>query len=937
MKASPLFHAAVFVLVALFFASLPAQSDNELATISLGDESNRPALQFAAEEIRTNCCGKVQAKLVVRPEPGLARDGESYSIIKQGPVWIVTGNGVRGTMYGGLEIAEHYKLYGNLKQLKTGKRKAFLDVRQYKFNLPLKGTGYLSEEAEAKNAWFYDLDFWRSFFEMCARNRYNEVSFWSANPWHHMVRVKKYPESQVLPDEELDRNIKHFHNIFKIGMDHGVDISLYTWNILTSPALAKAHDLKTRKHWGTNVLQKQQWDDLVMDYVRESVKEVLLEYPEIKIMGTCPGENMAMSEAKRAEWIAAVYLEGIKRSGRKVPFAIRYWGGEPDSISQLIAQKHSPTYLTIKFNGESMYSSVKPHFNKHNSGKSWSGDDKKYQLVWHLRNDDLYLLRWGDPDFARAMLKNCKKGNGAGYLVGSEIKVPGEDYVSSKEVMKNRNWKYEFERHWFRFMLWGKLGYNPELPDDMFKRHFKARFGSKVGSRFYKATTHASHIFPLVTRFHWNYMNGDWYVEGNVGGWNTGWGRGYNFRNSYSKFHDVLEFIFNHTIDDDYQNIPQYVTSQLMLNKVAGITPLEVASKLERDARFALKQLETGEMSVAGSRGEFLSTRDDLKMTAGMGLHYAEKIRGAVALCFYLATEDPAHQKKAVEHLSKALVQWKRVAEIAKANFIQHEIWLQGQFSWDMYTTNAEEDIDIARCLLPNRKAFVDNPFFKEQNCYKQDYNFSNIAPFGVIGNGMAGLRYSLEELKGIEPTNASALVFGRNSVSLNTLDDEYRQTILNKVEQGLYLILFNQDAPAFNYKWLPGRIELSDNDSNQAGVVSMHPLTTGIIAGDLLFPKVVNDGLSLSAAVGWRELIEPGVLAIYPHGKGAIICCQLPVIVEAERRVSKTVLANMKSYTKVSNKRPWICLDMGALGQIKRILKQSGIAVQTSAAPKEQ
>ena len=896
---------------------------NETRVTVAADKPEAEApLAFAEREISKHAPAGTRVEISVRRDATLPRDGEAYTVERNEGTWRITGNGTRGAMYGGLELAEHAFLFGNLDEFQPGPREPFLGVRQYKFNLPLVGTGYLSEEAEQKNSWFYDMEFWQRFFEMCARNRYNEVSFWSSNPWFHMARVAKYPESQVFSDAELDEKIAHFHRIFQLADAHGVDVSIYTWNVYVSPAFAEAHDIPTRDGKAGGVSgATAQWSEPVMDFVAEAIAATLREYPEIKIIGTTPGENMYMRAPQTSEWIAKTYLEGIRRSGRAIPFAIRYWGGEPNATEEWIGSKHSPTWLTIKFNGESMYSSTEPHFyeHPHDPSQSWLRD-KSYQIVWHLRNDDLYLLRWGNPEFAREVMKSVKQYNGAGYLVGSEIVIPGEDFVSSPEVMARRNWKYLFERHWPRFMVWGKLGYDPKLPDAWFERHFVRRFGPDAGPTLHAATVRASEIFPRTMRFHWNYMNGDMILEGNVGAWNTGAGRGRNLRRQgESIFHDVLEWAFNHTIDDGYQNIPQYVTARVQGKSLPGRTPLEVADALEADALETLRQVDS--LMLKNPSGELLSTVDDLRATAGMGLYYAEKIRGAVELVMYLATAEESHHSAAVEHLEKALLRWKEVAAIGQRNYVEHEIWLQGQFSWAKYTPEAERDIEIARRIVPNPEAFKSSPFWNAENFDVPNFNFNNAGAFGLVS---PDLNVSLADLDGA--AKYAALVFGRDATSLAALPESYRRRLLVAVENGATLILFNQDFPALSYKWLPGGIDGTDVDQDRARVVKRNALTKGIEDAALVWSKVANDPLDLSGFNGWEELIAPGMLAVRPHGRGRIIACQLAVLVERDRAPCKALLANLATDTKVSAERPWLVLDWGRVAELRTALEEANI-----------
>jgi hypothetical protein len=224
------------------------------------------------------------------------------------------------------------------------------------------------------------------------------------------------------------------------------------------------------------------------------------------------------------------------------------------------------TYLDLKYNGESMYSSINPHF----VDKAWLDQKpRNYDILWHLRNDDLYYFRWGDASFARGLLKHCIGPGIAGYVTGSEYEWPGPDRLYTDYGKQYQTWYADFEKHWYRYMLWGKLAYNINLPDSYFRHVFAARFGPGYGPKLLHTETAASKILPLVESFHWNYMNFDWAGEGCINPnhmTNTardGKGRNPSFRDANefpTNFNDIREWIYNWTIDDnEFLNIPEYV------------------------------------------------------------------------------------------------------------------------------------------------------------------------------------------------------------------------------------------------------------------------------------------------------------------------------------------------------------------------------------------
>ncbi|HZP02350.1 MAG TPA: hypothetical protein VFD30_18850 [Terriglobia bacterium] len=615
---------------------------------------------------------------------------ESFSIRRVGNFITIEGGDFQGLMYGALEVAEKLTIARDLSAIHDETQSPRLPVRALKFNIPLAGTMYLSEEDLQHNQWFWDLNYWQAFLDMAARNRYNCISFWSAHPYDRMVRIAKYPEATSLPPAELDKNIQFFQKLFRMARERGLDPYLITWNIHNSPSFAKAHQ----------IAEGDVDSELVRDYQRECIKSLLATYPDLIGLGTTQGERMdVIPEKQRPAWISDVYFRAIRESGRRyVPFVLRYWGGSPTATEQAAAAYDlGPVYLDIKYNGEHMYSSTRYHV----EDPAWIRQPHHYKLLWHLRNDDLYILRWGNPAWVSELLRNLAKTDTVGFTEGSEIDVPGIDRIHTAEARSHLNWKYKFEKMWFRFALWGRLGYNPDLPQDLWKSYFRLHFGA-AGEAMYRATVAAGTIAPTITSYHWNYMNGDWYPEGSIGSWNTAYEQPrMNYRRN-EMFHRIDTYIFNTTIDPSLEDPLSYVARTLAGGDAppGAESPLDVAKKLEEAGRTALAIREIPIPGGSASK-EFICARLDNEAYGHLGLYYAEKLRGAIALARFLFSGDGAHREQAVEHLHKALDEWKALAAATKSHYITHEVWLFGQFNWEMYTPDVERDIEIARHARP--------------------------------------------------------------------------------------------------------------------------------------------------------------------------------------------------------------------------------------------
>ena len=656
-----------------------------IAATEVTNQVPGPVSEFGAAAIRNAAGGLSLGRVVISVTKDLKPEAFRIRAITGG--YTVTGGDARGAMYGALDFAEQLELSA---QVRDKEEQPSLAVRALKFNVPLPGTGYLSEEDLANNQWFWSMDYWRKFLDMAARNRYNAITFWSAHPYGRMVRVPKYPEAADVPAAELDRNIAFFRQLFQLAADRGLDTYLVTWNIHVSRAFAQQHHVPAAGFDSPEI----------RDYQREAIKALFATYPMLTGLGTTAGERMDVMTAKqKMDWIADTYFAALKQVARPVPFILRYWQAEPEPLAAMLASANypGPVYLDIKFNGEHMYSSAEPHV----LDRKWVAlAHGRYRLLWHLRNDDLFILRWGDPDFVRETVRHMAGPDTAGFVEGSEVDVPGPDRIHTEAAKAHLDWQYKFEKHWFRYMLWGRVGYNASEPDATWLGHFRRRFGA-AGDDVYEAMHQSGKIAPLITSYHWNYMNGDWYPEGSIGSWNTAYEQPrVNYRRA-AMYHDVRTYIFNNTIGGEMANIPEFVAG----SKKVG--PLEVADRLEQYGARALQLTARARshMERGAERGakEFACTEADLMAYGNLGIYYAEKLRGAAHLARWVFGAGAQEQKQAVAHLELALKAWRGVVAATENHYLPHEVWLFGQFDWKRYLPDVEADIGIAREAKPLR------------------------------------------------------------------------------------------------------------------------------------------------------------------------------------------------------------------------------------------
>ena len=72
------------------------------------------------------------------------------------------------------------------------------------------------------------------------------------------------------------------------------------------------------------------------------------------------------------------------------------------------------------------------------------------------------------------------------------------------------------QKQWYSFMLWGRLSYDPDLPDPVYYRHLPQHFPRVDTAELMRGWSAASMIFPWITRFVWGDIDLKWFPEANL-------------------------------------------------------------------------------------------------------------------------------------------------------------------------------------------------------------------------------------------------------------------------------------------------------------------------------------------------------------------------------------------------------------------------------------
>lgn len=633
---------------------------------------------------------------------------EGYQLLKDRSSICLVGGDERGLMHGILDLRDYLSEGGQLNSIKPKLRNAHFPFRAIKFNLPWSSYRY-GESLQLHYETVRDTLFWRSFLNMMADNRFNALTLWNLHPFTFMIQPKNFPEANQFTGQEFADWQQFWHTLFRMAKERGIETYIVNWNIFTSPGMTEAHNVanyKDEKEWNYGYTPADT-SQIIIDYTRQCVTQTINEYPNLTGIGTSVGERMKMPIDDAMAWIKKTYIEGIKQADRKVKFIHR----APFSVSPVEARKYIESYTNIKnidypiimefkFNWSHGHSS--PYLSITHGGKIndqyWNPKPTNYRMAWMMRNEDFLMLNWGNTDFIRKQIQvNDLKDITMGYFLGSETYIPAKEYRMSPDV--HFNWKYAFQKQWEFYQMWGRLLYNPQLPDSFFVDQYTQRYGKPVAKKMFEAMKLGSEMPLQLASFYQGTWDFTLYCEGFLNGLQI-----YrNYKEPGEAFINVKEMITHPVLDKRYLNINEYTNLKLNDKPIKNeeITPPKLAEKMEQNGNQLIQLCSELNHLPAKDSVNFNIELNDLKTWAYLSLYFSEKLKGAMFLDEAVKTKSKDLQKKSMEHLTTAAGYWK---EIMNSTQQYQEVSLLHirtfKFHWKYYYPKVLKDIEIAKSSL---------------------------------------------------------------------------------------------------------------------------------------------------------------------------------------------------------------------------------------------
>jgi hypothetical protein len=324
-----------------------------------------------------------------------------------------------------------------------------------------------------------------------------------------------------------------------------------------------------------------------------------------------------------------------------------------------------------------------------------------------VRNDDVYSFRWGNAAYAREYIRNIPGPDKiAGFYMGPDGYTWGREFLARNPQLPRQT---VISKQWYSFLLWGRLSYDPALPDSHFEKILAARFAQVNAARLQNAWADASMVFPLITRFFWGDIDLRWFPEACLS------------HPRYRGYYTVRDFASGITAPGSgVLTIIEWRKLKLANEPMNGVTPLDIAGELEKKAASAMAELPG--LRAGNSRDpELEATLADIEAMAHLARYYSLKIRAAAAPAIFDRTGEAAQQKAAVADLESAVTAWRNYARVYTGQYVQPALYNRvGFVDLPALTARAQDDVRLARQWQPgtlpgdsSQRPGEDRPFRK--------------------------------------------------------------------------------------------------------------------------------------------------------------------------------------------------------------------------------
>jgi hypothetical protein len=582
---------------------------------------------------------------------------------------LVAGADARGLMYALLDVADRVGWVESAVKPFSEVR----DAQEEPFTPERALSLYTFNRAYWENR-LYDEVYWTKYLDVLAQNRFNslvvifgyENGGFLAPCYPYFFNVKGFPDVRMvgITPEQQQRNLAALNRLIQMAHDRGLNFTVGIWDHIYRGGVQGGGipdaDEATQKPvaglvWGVT-------GENLVPYTKAALAEFVRRVPGLDAIQFRMHDESGLKKGEQEGFWRDVF-QMMRQAAPTVRLDLRA-KGLPDSVIQCATEVGIPFRITTKYWMEQMGLPFHPtHINKQNQFDRRHGyadmlrHPPRYKMHWRLWNGGTArVLLWADPDYARRFAESSHLYDGDGFEVNEPLctKMEAQPHDAKPFDLltpSHRYYDYEFERYWHFFQAFGRVGYNPNTPPEVWQREFEKRFGKDAAPFVEKALHQASWVLPRIVASCYPYgafpMTRGWAEKQRLGD-----------LAAYAKAEgsDIQQFA---NFDEEAQML-------LEGGETAKTRPAENSRWFSETAAGIHAQIAEAEKCIGNYRNkEFESTVTDLKILTNLALYHARRIPAAASYRLFERTQDPKAFDDAIAYERGAIEAWRQLVAAA--------------------------------------------------------------------------------------------------------------------------------------------------------------------------------------------------------------------------------------------------------------------------------
>jgi hypothetical protein len=435
------------------------------------------------------------------------------------PVLVLCGADDRGLMYAALDAAARIGWADSAGTREADPFREIRDVSEAPHVLDRSLSIYTMNRAYWESR-FYDERYWTRYLDTLAANRFNrflivfgyENGGFLAPPYPYFFDTPGFPGVRMAgltPDRQRG-NLAALNRLIELAHDRGIAVSLGIWDHIYRAGVQTGGAEWLGEYQGRTVPNTVAGvtAENLNAYTLAALKELLARVPAVDALQFRVHEESGLKREEMDGFWRAVFAHvQQQRPGMLLEVRAK---GTPDSVIASALALGVNLRVETKYWMEQMGLPFHPtHINPPNQRDRRHGYadllryPQRYQLDWRLWNGGTTrVLLWADPDYVRRFSASTQLYASPNWDVQEPLatkmeaqrpEMPGFDLMPAKY----RHYEFEFERYWHFFQVWGRLGYNPDTPPELWQREFQRRFGA-AASPLEAGLHRASGVLPMI-------------------------------------------------------------------------------------------------------------------------------------------------------------------------------------------------------------------------------------------------------------------------------------------------------------------------------------------------------------------------------------------------------------------------------------------------------